>query len=398
MDITVLYLLVCFLSCFGRFDQYYSYKKGVFVMIQSVRKNNYKLGSVLLVALTSSGVVYSGVMGEASQDNKGWFFGASAVYGKFGDDSMSRTDYANTLNLTNAGDIIQLSTKLPNTRAGWGYQLNLGYRLDPADTRDIILSYLDFSNSGRANASALNPLGGNNYFNKLTLIGTSTSQNSLYDGQGSVYLKYNYQTASLLTYNHAPVELVPYIQNLQFTNFYGIKASAIKRKLIAETSGFSDSSLTSSLFDYINSKGSMYGIGPEIGMGTKWSLTNYIDLNGDVFAAALFGNFRSKWNESLNSSSPVFIYGVGTGQSFVYSQRHKSMLWGALNLGGDLSISTHYYTKNNGKFQVDLGVNGEQYVSDPSVDKFDSQFSGQSTSFTNLFSFTNAFLRINYFC
>ena len=361
-------------------------------------KNKYKIGGVLIFVLANGGVAYSGAMGEAVQEpNNAWFGSVTPFAGSFNDNSLIKyADYYNIVDGTN----VNMSSKLPKTNPRWGYQLSLGYRLDPADTHDIILSYLDFVNSGSSTASALNPDGTDNNFNNLlTLIGSpGFSGMNLYAGVGSAYLKYKYQMANLLAYSHSPNETLP---NVQFTTFYGVKASYIQRNLTAQYSGQTSSFSAITTTDYINTKATLYGFGPEIGMGSKWMLNKHFDISGNVFAALLFGTYQSQWKESLNASAPISISSFnpsGSYSSFLYNQRHKPSIWGALNGGGDLALSAHVETRNNSKFQIDLGISGEAYASSPLVDKFSSSFSKQTTSFDNFFTFTNAYLKLSYFC
>jgi len=354
-----------------------------------------KISSALLLLIANTSLVHAGTMGDANTSNGRIFFEITPFNGAFDDNGGTRTVFAEIAEGT-SGAAIGGKSYLPTVNNRWGYKIGAGYRLDDQGSRDIAITYTDLNNSGFKSVSSGPQITGGEvpFINTLTLIGTPDNPvGGIYSGTGRTKLRYNYQSIDLLTHSHFTSDL---LSHAEYTRFYGIKATEIRRTLSAQYVGLV-TNVGNTYTDIIHYSAKYYGIGPEIGMGAQWPIMRYLTIGGNADAALLFGTNKSQWHEITTTANAVTMRELGSGTYFNYAQTHDPRTWAAAVLGGDVELGTHLDFKDNSSFALKAGIAGEQYLSS-TISEIFSRTGANKVVFNNLFALRELFIKLNYYC
>ena len=328
---------------------------------------NKRKKAVITALMTAMSITtHAGTMGDVQSDSKNFIFYLAPIYGSLSDAGINALPYTTTSNNTD-GDVKNLNYIGLDNR--WGYSLGAGYKLGTNKDHDVILSYTNLQNFGLNKVSV--PTGGRlsddltNNFTTRTLEGPASARVSSY---------FNFQTTDLITHRYFQSE---FSDNVQFSRYYGIKATQWKKGFIATYQGkYATQPLTRS--NDVKFAANYFGIGPRIGMGSSWDLVRYFSLMGDVSASLLGGSYHTTFNENYN--------GVGS-----YSGNYRTVAWGALVVGSNLAVATHFDFSNGSILGVQGGINTEQYWSSGAKNDLGSQ-----KSVANNIALRDVFLKFSY--
>ncbi|AMP90880.1 Lpg1974 family pore-forming outer membrane protein [Legionella pneumophila] len=356
------------------------------------------------VFLASSSVSHAGVMGTVSED-KGFYFNVTPIYGAISDSAIDKFPFVETINASN-----NITSHTSDIDSRWGYSLSLGYLFGPEKSHDVVLSYTNLTNRGSTNVVNVNP--NDILINKVSQI--LKSEDSFVDpnqqvggldlyGPAFSYFSgsYEFQTADLITHRYFKST---FINNVQFSRYYGVKATELKKGFYAQYIGMGISRIQQFPFteslepvnDQINYEAKYYGIGPRIGMGADWSLTRYISLMGDVSASLLGGSYDTRFLETL--VTPMQIPGIRRTGSYSFSQNTDTSLWAAGVLGANLGIAANFDMKNDSRVGIAGGISSEQYWTEATPDYFSSKTARNRVSLNQRFSVRNLFIKLSYVC
>lgn len=371
--------------------------------------------------LASSSVSYAGVMGAANED-KGFFFNVSPIYGDVSDSAIDKFPFVESIS---ANNIISHTSEIDSR---WGYSLSLGYLFGPEKSHDVVLSYTNLTNRGSTSIFNVNspvvlvplsegPQQGFNVnpndglINKISqILKSEDSFNEPFMKVGGLDMygpafssfsgSYEFQTADLITHRYFKST---FINNVQFSRYYGIKATELKKGFYAQYIGTGLSrdpetfdETMEPLNDQINYEAKYYGIGPRIGMGADWSLTRYISLMGDVSASLLGGSYDTRFLETLVTT--MHIPGLRRTGSYSFSQNTDTSLWAAGVLGANLGIAANFDMKNDSRVGIAGGISSEQYWTEATPDYFSSKTARNRVSLNQRFSVRNLFIKLSYVC
>lgn len=353
--------------------------------------------------LASSSVSYAGVMGAANED-KGFFFNVSPIYGDVSDSAIDKFPFVESISASN--NIISHTSEIDSR---WGYSLSLGYLFGPEKSHDVVLSYTNLTNRGSTSIFNVNP--NDVLINKISqILKSEDSFNEPFMEVGGLDMygpafssfsgSYEFQTADLITHRYFKST---FINNVQFSRYYGIKATELKKGFYAQYIGTGLSrdpetfdETMEPLNDQINYEAKYYGIGPRIGMGADWSLTRYISLMGDVSASLLGGSYDTRFLETLVTT--MHIPGLRRTGSYSFSQNTDTSLWAAGVLGANLGIAANFDMKNDSRVGVAGGISSEQYWTEATPDYFSSKTARNRVSLNQRFSVRNLFIKLSYVC
>ena len=296
---------------------------------------NKRKKSVITVLMTAMSITsHAGTMGAVKSDNKNFTFYLAPIYGSLSDAGMNTLPYSTTINNN------VRNTNFIGLDNRWGYSLGLGYRLGTNKDHDVVLSYTNLQNFGLNQVPV--PTGSTintdptNGLNLHILNGPASARVSSY---------FNFQTTDLITHHYFQSES---LDNVQFSRYYGVKATQWKKGFIATYKGNDINQIQQS--NDVTFAANYFGIGPRIGMGSSWDLLRYLSLMGDVSASLLAGSYHTKFDE--------LQYGVGS-----YSGDYPTVAWGALVVGANLAVGTHVDFSGGSILGVQVGINTEQYWS-----------------------------------
>lgn len=341
-----------------------------------------KLFSAFLIA--NSGLACAGTMGPITVDEgKRFSVNVAPIYGALRDGGVSDLNYVNSQDNSASGNYSKTYNTSLDSR--WGYALGVGYHYGADHKSSVLLNYTNLKNKNDnyASSSSSDVL----LYNKLSQI----NNNSIYNGTAAINTHINYQTLDLLANRAFQSQ---FVANVEFSRYYGIKATQIKKGFSAWSSG-TQPFTTNNLSDQIDYKAQYYGVGPRIGMGAAWSITPYLSLVGDVSSSLLGGSYNSKWNESFVTTN--LTTGAVTNQSS-YVTNNKTTTWIPLVVSGNIALEAHYDMNAGHVISLSGGVNTEQYISNLSITKIKGQNSNNRVSMSNLFSVNDVFIKLNYLC
>ncbi|HAU1574834.1 TPA: hypothetical protein JBI85_13965 [Legionella pneumophila] len=354
-----------------------------------MNKKSILLMSLLLVSPLSIG----GSVGEAQQDNKRFFFSASAVYGSLSDGDLDSLPYADTIKSSGV-----ISSGLFDVDYRWGYSLSAGYQFGPDFSYDLVLSYTNLKNHG--SSITANSAQGDLMDNRLSLILTDFSGlRMIGPALAAVNSDYDYQTAELIT--HRTVQS-RFAKPLHYTRYYGAKAAEIVKEFTARYSGesrfgFAFPPVIQPLVDNINFHADYKGIGPKAGGGVYWDVNRFITVGGDISVSVLAGSRKSHLNErvEITGAEPIVDF-PNTGGHYAYFLNHPSSVWVSPVIGANLVVASHFNLNNDSVIGVEGGIGSEQYWSVYSGEKFGLTNGSNRLNISERFVIRNVFIKASY--
>ncbi|OGV43042.1 MAG: hypothetical protein A3F46_07355 [Legionellales bacterium RIFCSPHIGHO2_12_FULL_42_9] len=233
------------------------------------------------------------------------FLRATAIYGIMDDGGLSSSAFVQSL--TGSG---QAQNYMPNLNPGLGYQLELGYKLDPNGAHLAILSYASLTTSG---TTAVNASSGGTLFNNFTQFGdvpegTDTGFHVLHGpATATANLKYAYD--SLIFQSQRP-----YSDDggttIKFSHSLGMRYLHLTKDFEGLYSGLVTDDTTKLLItsqDSINYNAVYQGLGGLIAADASWRPTKRLVIKGGGAATMLAGIYTSTFNETASAAGPVLI-------------------------------------------------------------------------------------------
>ncbi|MCC5792266.1 MAG: hypothetical protein JJT82_06645 [Legionellaceae bacterium] len=358
--------------------------------------------SVLALFLTASSLSFAGTMGTGD-DSTGWSFSVTPIYGAISDSAIDKAPYAVSIDPSN--NIVSNVSKIDSR---WGYSLSLGYLFGPENSHDVVLSYTNLTNKGTSRTINTQP--DDVLINPISQILKSESGAAALTNIGGLEMygpaeatfsgNYKYQTADLITHRYFKSS---FLSGVQFSRYYGIKATQLKKGFVAQYRGMGYSfdpvtfeTTLEPLDDNINYQAKYYGIGPRIGMGANWALTHHISLIGDVSAALLGGTYDTRFHETLVTS--INVPDLVNSDRYSFNQKTHSSLWAAGVLGANLGVAVDFDMKNDSHVGIAGGISSEQYWTEATPDYFSSKTGRNHVSINQRFSVRNLFIKLSYAC
>lgn len=354
-----------------------------------------QINKACLFGLVLANASFAGTMGDVQDDSKRYFFSASAVYADISDESLNKFNYADTQSVT--GSVV---SNLSNVDSRWGYALSLGYQFGPQLSHDLVLSYTNLKNHGTEIVGNSNA--GDVLKNTMSMVIGNNDNNGTLHGPSiaSMSSHYDYQSAELIT--HRTIES-KFVNQIQFSRFYGIKATEFKKGFETAYSGngrdFPPPFFVATPFqasDFIQYNAKYQGIGPKAGAGATWELNRYFSIGGDLSFAVLGGSHKSQLNESLATGSPV--PNLPANNFYTYHQAYDSRLWVVPVLGANLVVAANYDFNTGSRIGLEAGLNTEQYWSETATERFHRKEGLNTVSINQRFSLRNVFLKATYYC
>lgn len=234
---------------------------------------------------------------RAEVDGYGWFINFDVLYwhAKVGGTEFAYTDQ------DPAGTFpVKGRTKDVDFDWDWGIRVGLGYNLNH-DSWDIRANYTWFDSNGSDSTSAgLNstviPLRGSS-----TIVATATNPNNSFQFCGSAKSQYDFD------YQSIDLELgrAYFISGkLSFRPHWGLKTAWIDQEQITRyTAGTQSGNNLGLGVNTVHLKDTcdFWGLGPRVGIDSKWHLGYGFSIFGDLATALLFGYFDVEHKERFSA-------------------------------------------------------------------------------------------------
>ena len=270
-------------------------------------------------------------------DEKGFYLGAGFVYQQA---RAAGTEYAYSEDNTAAS--FPLDGSMVDIHSGWDWGLNVqaGYNMNH-DMWDVRVGYNYFSqSSSHSQAAGLNdtiiPLRAdsaivNGTANSFTSCARATSQYSV--------------SLNLVDLQIGRAFFVS--EMLSFRPMLGLASKWIDQEQKSQYTGGTQVGLNTV---HVKDSNDFWGIGPEIGMYTKWYIGEGFHFFGDTNASLLYGTFDVKHREYLSGSSTQTLKISGDTHKIVPTAQ------AIIGLGYDV-----YVENNTHFFSIRLGWNLQYY-------------------------------------
>lgn len=266
---------------------------------------------------------------RAEVDGQGWCFNADVLYWHA---KVGGTEYAYSKQGSQTDFPVNGRSKDIDFDWDWGLRVGLGYNFQH-DGWDLSAQYTYFDTNGSNSAqagmnSALIPLRGSATITNgdgkgqdFLFCSTAKSQYGLDFQSLDVQLGRAYYVSSKLSFRPAWGLKSAWIDQNQKTRYTGGTASASAMGLGATTV-------------HIKDENDFWGLGPCVGVDSRWHLGNGFSLLGNVGGALLFGHFDVKHKEHWSNHSDAKI---------------------------DLTANRHAFAPN---MQMQLGLHYDKYIND----------------------------------
>ncbi len=347
--------------------------------------------SLFLLSLAGAGFANAGTMGDisAAGSDKHFFATVTPLYGSINDGGINENPLADTISATGA-----VTTIAPKFNNNWGFAVGLGYRYGADKNNALVLNYMNLSANGTTNTSVgtdgqlidrMGILVESGFGGKTnTLIGPATA---------SVKTNNQYQTGELISQRWFQNK---FINNVQFSRFWGVKATYFTKSLDAQYDGLlhggqADEPMSNTMaYD-----AKYYAIGPKIGFGAQWNLSHIFSIGGDLSAAALGGSQNSSWNETLTTNAQTGISTPNLPQ-YTYNKTNNTSLWVAPMYAANLVASANFGMNSGSSLRLDAGIGFEAYLPDYDLSSFSFKNGANTVSISDHLAVRTVFLKFSY--
>ena len=318
---------------------------------------------------------------RAEVDGYGWFFTANVLYWHA---KVGGTEFAYTDNDPIASFPVKGRTKDIDFDRDWGLRFGLGYNFDH-DGWDIRAQYTWFDSNGSASTRAgLNstviPLRGSSTIVRTTVaaVGTVNDQFLFCDSAKSQY-DFDYSSIDL------ELGRAYYVSGkLSFRPHWGLKTAWIDQEQItrytggAPTANGNNGNNLGLSYNTVHIKDDcdFWGLGPRVGVDSKWYLGYGFSIFGNVAGALLFGYFdvdhKERWSNAvdqrikIHASRHAFSPTVQMQLGLRYDRYiHNNKQ----HLGIGLGFEANYWWRQNQMLKIDDSqvLKYERYSEDVSM-------------------------------
>lgn len=293
-------------------------------------------------------------------DKKNFYTTASLFYGSIGDGGISGSSIVETYSSSG-----QYNNYIGRAAPGFGFQINVGYKITPDAAKSLFLTYSTLNTSGKINTAVST---GGLLFNDLTQLGNVDIKGFyLFSGPATMNSKIKFKFEAIDLLLNRPWDEIGY-KFIKFTKTFGIKFARINKDLSSYYIGSVQQSFASNTFvpavDAVSYSARFYGLGPQIGAGAIIQLTERIKIKGGGLGAFLAGTANSNLLETATASNPVEV-GIPNGgtkqvSSYSDSQVHGIQAWTPVFFGVDSSIIVDLIKTPGQDFLVSL-EGGDRY-------------------------------------
>lgn len=254
-------------------------------------------------------------------DKKNIFINGAALYGIMGDGGLNGTPFAETINPNGENN-----NYLPSTSSGWGYQVQLGYKLDSNAIRVLTATYTSLLTSA---TTTVNAVRGGLLYNNFTQFGSLLNDGfHVMDGPATATsnLSYSYQNVSL-------AGRIPLDDNgttsIHFYKELSLRYMQIIKDFQAQYNGLITEVNTPTVTaqDNVHYAAHYYGIGPQLLFGATWHLTPKITIQGSGSGGAVAGFYTSNLNDYASASGPVTINTLPALSHYTDNENHPRQAW-----------------------------------------------------------------------
>jgi len=316
---------------------------------------------------------------RAEVDGYGWFFTADILYWHA---RVSGTEFAYTDNDPSGSFPVKGRTKDVDFDWDWGLRVGLGYNFDH-DGWNFRFGYTWFENSGSSSTrgglnSSVIPLKGSSTIVAGPYITEPPINQFLFCASAKSQFGFDYQAIDL------DVGRAYYISSkLSYRPFWGLKTAWIDQEQIVRYTG--GKSVQSSIGEnlglsnntvHIQDDCDFWGLGPRVGVDSKWYLGYGVSIFGNVAGALLFGLFdvdhkerysldndnRIKLNANRHAFSPNVQMQIGLRYD-TYIHNNKQ------HLGIGAGFEANYWWRQNQMIKIDDSavLKYERYCEDVSM-------------------------------
>lgn len=290
----------------------------------------------------------------------GFYIGAGFVYqqAKAGGTEFAYTDDRVSSTYPLNGDIADV-----NYKWDWGLNLMAGYNM-PHDGMDLRLAYTYYDQSSNNKSSA--GLNGS--------VIPLRASSSIVNGQsGSFTLCSNASSDYSLSMNLLDLQLGRdyFISKmLNFRPYFGLVSDWISQKQVTKYTG--GTQLDVNTVD-VNDTSKFWGMGPELGLGSKWFIGEGFSIFGDANASLLYGRFDVRHREVYSADTINQVLNVN-------GDVHRVVPTAQLILG--LGYET-FVDDNTHRFTIRIGYNVEYYFFQNQMLKVDREV-GTTSQFARM--------------
>lgn len=315
---------------------------------------------------------------RAEVDGYGWFFTADVLYwhAKVGGTEYAYTDQDPVASLPISG-----RSKDIDFEWDWGFRVGLGYNFEH-DGWDLQAQYTYFDSNGSDSTrpgqnSSVVPLRGSS---SITEIAANNNAPFLYCASGKSQFDFDFQSIDL------DLGRAYFISGkLSFRPFWGLKTAWLDLEQIVRYTGGPTVVDPNGNIISLGLEGStvhvkddcdFWGMGPRVGVDSKWHLGNGFSIFGNVAGALLFGYFdvdhKERWSNAvdqrikIHASRHAFSPTVQMQLGLRYDRYiHNNKQ----HLGIGLGFEANYWWRQNQMLKIDDSqvLKYERYSEDVSM-------------------------------
>src|SRR3990167_76637 len=329
-------------------------------------------------------------------NEKNLYLNVSVLYGLMSDGGLNDTAYVEVT--TPSGDNRNV---LPTNHPGWGYQVQLGYKLDPTAAHNFTITYTGLNTSG---TGATNAEQGGYLLNNFTQFGNAVTGLTGFHfvvGPATAVekLSYNYQNINLSSRR-------PWADDggtsIKFYKELSLRGTYINKSFQAQYNWFvyQNNTTTTPLIysqDNLNYSASYYGIGPQLTYDASLTLTNRLKLKGGGSVAILAGFYTSNFHETADAAEPVIIGNDLSVSDFQDDENHPIQAW--TPAVGEAHVSVLFdiiNTPSRGRtLSIEGGIFVETILPLSTTEPINNNFGQELDKLNNSLNLSGVFITLN---